>query len=155
MLRYKIKSPTGKTLQVTEFAYEKRYKGLGWEIVDTTGKAMGSAKEISVPLPQQQGFVPPQVLALHQKLPENVAGKNDPLTDWKDPSEWASRISDTSTDPNVIRNIPIDPTGPVGVEKIILTKNDEITNLDPSVDSAPDAVTIKTAKKVGRPKKAK
>ncbi len=121
MLRHKIKSPTGKTLQVSEFAYQKRYKGLGWEIIDTQGKAVGSAKE-SVPLPQQEGFVPPQVLALHQ--PASVAEEND-------------------------------PTGPVGVEKIILTKNDEITNFDPSVDSAPDAVTIKTAKKVGRPKKAK
>lgn len=94
MLRFKIKSPTGKTLQVSEFAYEKRYKGLGWEIIDTQGKAVGSAKEISVPLPQP-GFVPPQVLALHQK--ESVAVVNDPTGPSEvpdDPEPEASKVED-------------------------------------------------------------
>lgn len=101
MLRFKIKSPTGKTLQVSEFAYEKRYKGLGWEIIDTQGKAVGSAKEISVPLPQQQGFVPPQVLALHQK--ESVAVVNDPTG----PSEVPESTS--ATDPEKVEAPKIEP----------------------------------------------
>jgi hypothetical protein len=36
-----------------------------------------------------------------------VANVGFPLTDWTDPVEWASRINDTSTDADAIREIPL------------------------------------------------
>lgn len=36
-----------------------------------------------------------------------VSNVGYPLTDWTDPAEWASRISDSSTDPDAIRAIPV------------------------------------------------
>lgn len=36
-----------------------------------------------------------------------IANVGNPLTDWTDPAEWASRISDSATDADAVREIPL------------------------------------------------
>lgn len=152
MLRYTIKLGT-REKEVSEYAYEARYKGLGWQIIAQKGKP-SLARTNSAAAPA----IPAQVV--EHVRPEAAApvGAN----------EWADRVS-AEGDPEAVRVLPVVTEGaPVDTITATLpnghTGTFERTNVPgegevyvkktEALDPAGDPVQPEAPKKRGRKPKA-